>query len=455
MPENHIIEWKESWRDEYMKWICGFANAQGGTLHIGKNDKGFLVGLADSKKLMEDIPNKVRDVLGIIVDVNLLTEGGNEYIEIIVNPSSYPVSYKGEYHYRTGSTKQLLTGAALTQFLFKKTGMTWDSVPMSHVSVDEFRNESFDVFREQALFSKRMDRKDLNLSSTQLIESLGLLSDGKLMRAAILLFHHNPGKWINGAYIKIGYFESNTDLRYQDEIHGSLISQAVNVVDLLFTKYLKADITYSGITRIETFPYPKAAIREVVYNAIVHKDYSTLIPIQISVYADQIYIGNDCVFPSDWTIETLMEKHRSRPHNPNIANAFFKAGFIEAWGRGIEKICESCKEYGIPLPVYTIRTSEMMVMLKGQISKAPSKYQKLQNGALEGALEERENSVLRMILEKPDITQFEIGEYLNLSKKAVQIVIKELITKNKIIRVGGKRYGRWEIINEDVSKNEE
>ena len=108
MAENQNVEWKELWKDEYLKWICGFANAQGGKIYIGKKDDGTVIGLQDSKKLLEDIPNKVRDVLGIIVDVNLLTEDGKDYIEIRVNSNSYPVNYKGEYHYRSGSTKQQL-----------------------------------------------------------------------------------------------------------------------------------------------------------------------------------------------------------------------------------------------------------------------------------------------------------------------------------------------------------
>ena len=78
MPEQQNIEWKESWRDEYLKWICGFANAQGGKLYIGCDDSGKVVGVSDSKKLMEDIPNKIRDAMGIVVDVNRLTEGDRE-----------------------------------------------------------------------------------------------------------------------------------------------------------------------------------------------------------------------------------------------------------------------------------------------------------------------------------------------------------------------------------------
>ena len=110
MKENQTIEFKESWKDEYLKWICGFANAYGGKLYIGKDDNGKTVGLKNTTRLLEDIPNKIRDVLGIIIDVNLHLEKGLEFIEIFVEPYPYPVSYKGQYHYRSGSTKQELKG---------------------------------------------------------------------------------------------------------------------------------------------------------------------------------------------------------------------------------------------------------------------------------------------------------------------------------------------------------
>ena len=72
MRENQNIEWKESWRDEYLKWICGFANAEGGVLVVGRNDQGQPVGVANAAKLLEDLPNKIRDVLGIMANVNLV-----------------------------------------------------------------------------------------------------------------------------------------------------------------------------------------------------------------------------------------------------------------------------------------------------------------------------------------------------------------------------------------------
>ena len=98
MPETQNIEYKQSWRDEYLKWICGFANANGGSIFTGKDDNGNVVGVTDAKRLLEEIPNKVRDVLGILADVNLHTTAQGDIIEIIVEGYPYPVNYKGQYH---------------------------------------------------------------------------------------------------------------------------------------------------------------------------------------------------------------------------------------------------------------------------------------------------------------------------------------------------------------------
>lgn len=85
--ESQVVEYKESWRDEYLKWICGFANAQGGTLYIGINDKGEVVGVDEAKRLLEDIPNKTKNALGILVDIQLLEHNGKTFLKIDVEPS--------------------------------------------------------------------------------------------------------------------------------------------------------------------------------------------------------------------------------------------------------------------------------------------------------------------------------------------------------------------------------
>ena len=101
MPEKQNNEWKETWKDEYLQWICGFANAQGGKIYIGIDDSGNAVGVKTPKKLLEDLPNKIKDTMGIIADVNYHEQNGKEYIEIVVPEYPQGVSLKGVYYYRS------------------------------------------------------------------------------------------------------------------------------------------------------------------------------------------------------------------------------------------------------------------------------------------------------------------------------------------------------------------
>lgn len=275
MQEKQNIEWKESWRDEYLKWICGFANAQGGKIYIGKNDKGEVVGIENAKRLMDDLPNKIVANLGIICDINLLSENDRQFIEIIVESYPNPVNFKGQYHYRSGSTKQELKGAALDKFLLQRHGKTWDSVPVPKISVDDLDENAFNVFRKKAKNSGRVDNDVLNDSNISLLENLDLIEDDYLTRAGILLFHPKPDKLFTGSFIKIGFFTTDDDLRFQDEIHGNVFEQIEKTLDLLKTKYLKAEIRYEGVSRIEEFPFPPPAFREALLNAIAHN--STLL----------------------------------------------------------------------------------------------------------------------------------------------------------------------------------
>jgi len=175
------------------------------------------------------------------------------------------------------------------------------------------------------------------------------------------LFHPQPERFVTGAFVKVGFFHTDDDLLYHDESHCDLFTQVTKTLDLLLTKYLKAGITYQGIQRMETFPVLEPAVREAVLNAIIHKDYASGTPIQISVYAENLMIWNPGQLPPAWTVAKLLGKHSSQPFNPEIANVFFRAGEMEAWGRGIEPIFVSCREAGFPEPVIEYETSGLWV----------------------------------------------------------------------------------------------
>lgn len=313
---------------------------------------------------MEDIPNMVKDHMGILIDVNLLESDGKEYLQLITASSPNPISFRGKYYYRTGSTLQELKGTALDQFLLSKQGRTWDSVPVPGLSARMLDGESINLFKKEAARSPHGSAEDVRGKRTDLLARLHLYEGEYLKRAAALLFYSDPERYVTGAYIKIGYFANDADILYQDEIHGSLFKQMNTVIDLLTTKYMKAYIHYEGIVRVDELPVPVNALREIILNSICHKSYEEFVPIQIRVYDDRIIISNTGRLPMGWTVNKLLGKHISIPYNPDIANVFFRAGFIESWGRGIEKVLAACKDYGCPKPQWAFDGSVLSMTMR-------------------------------------------------------------------------------------------
>jgi len=350
MPESQNIEYKANWRDEYLKWICGFANASGGKLYIGIDDKGKVTGIDNHNKLLEDIPNKFRDILGVYAEVNLQEEKGKHYLEIIVPRYDVPISVRGKYYVRTGSTLQELKGPALNEFILKRTGKTWDDIPEQRASIDDIDESSIKQFLKDARIVKRINVED-NIGIPDLLEKLRLLEDGHLKRAAIVLFGKDPGKFYPNIAIKIGKFgETDADLKFHEVVESNLIQLKAGIGEMLNAKFFIHPIDFMGMQRVELDEYPVAAVREMILNALVHRNYMGA-PTQIRLYDDNFSVWNDGGLPEGISEEDLKKVHRSKPKNPLLADVCFKAGYIDSWGRGTIKIIEACKEARLPEPV--------------------------------------------------------------------------------------------------------
>ena len=464
-PETQKNEYKSSWQDEYYEWISGYANANGGTLYVGINDDGYVVGVKDSKFLLDTLPNQINALLGITVSIDhgmaaargenlkynevpadvaqkpvnlyirgILThkaladidaaptetknvsddvkklfdsapgfvkqlrndkiyrekikedldswqaenpvyvcaDGTLEYVWITVEALPYGVSYRGHFYKRSGGTTRELTGLELSRFLMDKAGLKWDGMPVKKVSFDK---DALAYLRERAVERGRLSEREASVSDEVLIKNLNMITEeGEYTRAAAMLFG-DPEKVMVGSYIMIGYFaqagsrgaNKANEVIYQDEVHGPLMLQAEKTMDLLYTKYLKALIDYNGIRREETFMAPHKAMREILLNAITHKNYASGNPIQIKVFDDHITVMNEGFWPFEkLQVEDAYEgEHSSYRSNPLIALGFFKAGEIETWGQGFEKIKDACELAGAPLPEIKATPGSVTMVVRG------------------------------------------------------------------------------------------
>ncbi|MDR0523831.1 MAG: putative DNA binding domain-containing protein [Candidatus Methanoplasma sp.] len=455
--ENQNLEWKESWRDDHLKCICAFANSRGGRLEVGRDDRGIVVGIENAKKLMEDIPSKIRVSMGIVPEVELREEGGKKYIAVTVEPYPSPISYGGKIYRRSGATVQEMSGPELEAFILKKTGKTWDDASVPGVEIGDLDREAFKAFRWKAIATGRMTAKDLEITDEMLLRRLMLMDGDLLKRAALLLFHPNPEEWSAGAYLKVGLFENSADILYQDEIRGPLIALADKAEDLVYTKYFKGMISYRGMQRMETFPVPRIAFREAVLNAIIHADYGAHNPIHIHIYPEEVRIYNSGGLPESWTEDDLFRRHTSVLRNPRIAGAFFRSGQIESWGRGIEKISDACRDLGRPDPFYSVRPSEVMIgfdtsdsiVRNGDsatdsiVRNADSIVRNEGSIVRSGDPDDARARILALMKSDPGITAKAIAEKIGMAPRNVQEHIRALKESGEVERAGATKKGIW------------
>lgn len=302
--ESQTTEFKCDWRDEYLRIICAFANTDGGKLIIGVNDTGKPIGVKNSKKLLEDLPNKIEDVLGIVPKVKLTKKGNKEIVTVEVEHSFAPISYHGKFYIRSGSTTQELKARELTRFLISRSGKDWEGYIEDRASMDDINIETLDKFRELSFkrlpFAKE-ERYDLNL-----LEKLNLIEDRRFKRAAILLFSKEPKRFYTSAYIKIGKFITDTDIVSTDDVEGNLFEQVEKAIELLRTKYLLSEIKFEGLYRKEFLEYPEGALREALINAVIHRDYIGA-HTQLKVYPEKVVLWNEGKLPADIKIQDLLK----------------------------------------------------------------------------------------------------------------------------------------------------
>ncbi len=410
---------------------------------------------------MEDVPNKIVASLGIVADVNLRQADGIDYIEISVSPSNIPISYKGVYHYRSGSTKQELKGAALQDFLLRKLGRTWDDVTLEDATIDDIDRDSIDYFLRKGAASQRIPESLLTASTEEILMSLQLIDDeGKLKNAAILLFGNNPSKFFHSVEFKIGRFGlDESDLIIQDIVNGNIIQMADKVVDVLRAKYLVSPVRFEGMQRYESLEIPIEALREILYNAIAHKNYMGP-AIQMHVYDDRIEIWNDGNLPEGFTEDTLYGSHPSMPRNPKIANAMFKAGFIDTWGRGYRKIYTGFQNNGLPIPTVGNHFSGVQIVIERTVFKRFNSNvgndvgnnvgSNVGNNAMTSTqkkIAERCNAIKDIVRDNPFVTALQLSEALDVSDRTIERDIAKMQETGILVREGDRNGGRWIIID--------
>ncbi len=366
--EDHNTEWTESWSDDCLGTICAFANTDGGKMIIGVDDNGRTVGIDEPEALLKRLPGKIRNKLGIVPFVRLDATEPLYTISIYVERSPVAVTLDGKCYVRSGNTTQIISGREMELRIMEDAGDSWTDTPMPGVKVSDLSPEAIMDFKMRGVRTGRMTPKEAALDAGSLLGKLNLLRDGIPTRAAALLFHPNPSRHMGAVKVRIAMMDG-PEILYMDELDGPLIMLANRTVEILLTKYMYRPVIYEGVMRIEHSLYPEYAIREAVMNAIIHNDYSSSIDIQIKVNPKDLTIYNEGGLPIGWTLEKLIGSHKSVPRNPGLATAFYRAGLIKSFGRGIGKIMAQFEGRDVPGPEFEFDSGFAIRFFNGNYSE--------------------------------------------------------------------------------------
>ncbi len=466
--ESQTIEYKQQWDDKYLRYISGFANAQGGTLLVGVDDGGEVVGITDAKYLLEAIPNKAIQATGVAPAVEILVKDGKEYISIHIQPSEQPISCHGKFYLRSGSTLQELNGMALSDFLLKKSHRTYDMHIEEEATMKDISNEAVRYFVERAIDAKRMDSSARQEDKETILRKLGLINEqGQLTFAALMLFSDRMDYYCPTAIYRIGRFgASQADLIFDDNIACPLIMMPEKVMQALRSRYLVPIMQFAGLDRKEPLEIPEEALREMICNAIIHKDYRSTF-IQMRVWANKIELWNPGKLPEGFTVETLMQPHTSVLRNELIAKVFFLAGFIENWGRGYEKIKSDFEAERLQMPKFeqmqggfmTTIIRERFMALNGQeIVNTPQETTSVLTSVQLSANQRKTYNFIKEYEKVNDKVNGKVNDKVNdkltthliateqgVSYPTAQRIVKYLEKIGLIRRVGSDKTGHWEV----------
>jgi ATP-dependent DNA helicase RecG len=436
--ESENIEFKKSvgeWR-EIVETVSAFSNTNGGEIVVGALNSGVILGIKIGKDSIEDLTNKIvtntdpkvypKIAVEKIEKKNVIVIEVKESADKLVLAFGRPFKRVGK------STVRMSKDEYETSILEKhKEKLHFDNQICKEARLKDIYKEQIKLFLKKAKTERGLDISS-DLPAKEVLMRLKLMQNRKLTNSAVLLFGNNPQDFFIQAEAKCIRFKgtgvTGTMIDMKD-IGSNLIDQVIEVEKFIFSHIsLTSWIENGKIERQEKWEYPPKAIREALINAIAHRDYKSPSKVQVRIFDDRIEFWNPGKLPEGWTVETLKEKHESKPFNPLIARAFFWIKYIEEVGTGTNKIIDWCKEWGLPEPDFEYTGTSIVTTFRK--SKLTHEY-------LESlGLNERELKIIEYIKVNNRITSSAIQKIFNVRRKAANSYLKKLIDLGLIARKG-------------------
>ncbi|MBE6522514.1 MAG: winged helix-turn-helix transcriptional regulator [Thermoplasmata archaeon] len=443
--ENIDTEWKESWSDKYLKTIAAFHNTHTGRLVIGRRDDGEYIGVQDIKGTTKSISDSIRNKLHIVSETRAEVIEGKECIIIDVPKGDKLVDYDGRFYMRVGNTTQQIEGDELKTILLKENGLEWLD-QSTKLSLDDISPEAVSFFISRGKRSERIPDEVDDSDIESVLKRYGLIRDGEITLSGAFLFGKNPHDLDRGAFLKIGQFGPNREFYRDKIIYMPFILIPDKVQELLDESFAppKQGFEDGSFAAVAMYDYPKDAVRELIVNALVHKDYHYHEPVTVSVYPDRLEVFNFGKLPEGVTESNLKGKHPSIRRNTSLSEVFFAAGYVENWAMGIQRIMDACKANGNPEPMFEEAFGGVTATLRIRSDKKkPAEPISSDNG-----LDEKDRAIIQCILQNSSSSKQEISDITSIPLSTVKYRVSKLTAAGFVRREGSNKKGFW-VVDKD------
>lgn len=433
--EGETIEFKESFDEESLESIAAFANARGGCVLIGVADDATVKGVRLGKESLRDWANRIAQSTRLNPRIAEVAWQGKSVVLIEVAESPVkPMPCRGRFFKRVGKSNRHMTDDDLTRLVLDKVGSTWDEIAETRATLDDIDERQLNRFRTLCNEKKRRLIPSEG-TAVRAMENLGLLKDGKPIRAALLLFGREPQRWYPSATVKIGRFRSETIIADDRELGGTLSDQ-IDAAMGYFRERLQTRFEFRGTpSRDVIWEYPLEALREAVINAVCHRDYLDGSQIQVRWHDERLVILNPGGLPPPLNPEALRHEHTSRPRNRKIAELLYYAGLIEKWGGGTLQIIRGCRAADLPDPQFEEKHGGLWLTFRQDVL-TESRLQSL-------GLGEHQVAAILHAKKHGRLTNSGYQKLCGVSKRTATRELMELEAKNLLKKMGKTGKGTY------------
>lgn len=408
---------------------------------IGRKDNGEYIGVKDIKGTIKSISDSIRNKLHIISETRAEVIEGKDCIVIDVPKGDKIVDYDGRFYMRVGNTTQQIESDDLKTILLKENGLEWLD-QTTELRIEDLSLDAISAFMSKGKKSGRIPDEIDDSDTESILKRYNLIRDGKITMSGAFLFGKNPHDIDRGAFLKIGQFGPDREF-YRDRIlQMPFILMPDKVQELLDESFAppKQGFEDGSFAAVAMYDYPKEAVRELIVNALAHKDYRYHEPVTVSVYPDRLEVFNFGVLPAGVSAVNLKGDHPSIRRNTALSEVFFTAGLVENWALGIKRVMDACKENGNPEPMFeeVFGGVRATLWIKSDKRRVPVETRL--------PIDDKSKAILACMSEDPSVSVSRISEITGISVATINRRIKLMLESGILRREGSDKSGKWIIL---------